>query len=82
MFKFCFGDKPFNIALRACNIKVLQPAFLIFPIKLFKYSKSSISSTPILVFAVTGILQELTISFIQSETRSGSFIKQAPNIFF
>ena len=50
--------------------------------KLFKYSKSSISSTPILVLAVTGILHELTMLLIHSATKSGSFIKHAPKEFF
>ena len=36
----------------------------------------------ILVLAVTGILHELTMALIHSATRSGSFIKHAPNIFF
>ena len=64
------------------KIKVLQPASFILLIKLFKYSKSSISSYPILVFAVTGILHDFIISLIHSETRSGSFIRHAPNLFF
>ena len=40
------------------------------------------SSNPILVFAVTGILQALIIESIHSVTKSGSFIRHAPNIFF
>ena len=55
--RFCFGVRPFKIALLACNIIVLQPASEIFFTKEFRYSNVSVLSKPIRVFAVTGILQ-------------------------
>ena len=70
------------MAFLACKIIVLTPALAIFFINLSKYSKSSTSSKPILVLTVTGSFVELTIPERHSATKSGSLIKQAPNLFF
>src|SRR5260364_378079 len=77
--RFSFGLRPCNTALRACTIKVWQPACATVPIKSRTKAYSSISSSPIRCLTVTGIDPASRIARTHSATRKGCAISAAPN---
>ena len=74
-----FGLSPASTALRACTVKVPQPARASVSTNRCTNSYASLRSMPRRCLTVTGIDTASCIAFKQSATSSGSAIRHAPN---
>ena len=79
MSRFSLGERPFRIALRAWTMKVSTPAAAQASTRVKRLASGSWSSTPIRHFTVAGTDTAPRMAAMQSATRAGSSIRQAPN---
>jgi hypothetical protein len=80
--RFCRGERPPRIALRACTIKTRAPASLTLPTKSLTNEYSSLYPKPKRCLTVTGMPHESTIARTQVATCEGSAMSTAPKLPF
>ena len=78
--RFALGFSPLRWALRACIMNTPQPAADTWSTNECRSSIESISSTPILVFTVTGMAAAARIAWTQSATSWGVRNRHAPKL--